>query len=300
MVLPPAFAATPDRSVDNPALTGETNATTAPSPPQPVKEKKKPVTTPNATTDVNPPSSTEPSSPAKSPSDPAKISDNIPTNAAASIPPPPSVVKDQKKDDLTASLAITDLKDYAAQPEAVQHLIAEGLDLATLGLTYRYGSDDPKNGGMDCSGTLYYLLNKAGCADVPRDASGMYRWVWQNSRFESVVSNNPKSFEFDRLKPGDLLFWTGTYRVDHDPPVTHVMLYLGINRVTGHHVMFGASNGRTYEGKPRYGVSVFDFKLPSPLQLPSASPADSDLQSRFIGYGPIPGLDKLKTSGTAP
>ncbi len=197
------------------------------------------------------------------------------------------------KDDRTATLAITDLKDYDAQPEAVQRLIAQGLALTTQKLSYKYGSSDPKNGGMDCSGTIYYLLNQVGCVDVPRDASEMYKWVWQTSYFEAVVSSNPKSFEFDRLKPGDLLFWTGTYRIERDPPVTHVMLYLGINRLTGRRVMLGASEGRTYDNKPRYGVSVFDFKLPNALQLPALAPTDT---ARFIGYGPVPGLEKLKSS----
>ncbi len=132
---------------------------------------------------------------------------------------------------------------------------------------------------MDCSGTVYYLLNDAGLKDVPRDSSGMYKWVWMRSRFVAVNSSSPDSFEYAALKPGDLLFWTGTYKVDHDPPVTHVMIYLGINRHSGRRVMVGASEGRRFEGKSRYGVSVFDFTLPRP-----------DSTSRFIGYGPPPGL----------
>ena len=170
------------------------------------------------------------------------------------------------------------------KPAAVKRLIDHALELTTHDLTYKYGSDDPKNGGMDCSGTVYYLLNDAGLKDVPRDSSEMYKWVWQHSRFHAVVSSSLDTFEFSALKPGDLLFWIGTYSIDRDPPVTHVMIYLGINRQSGRRVMVGASDGRQFNGKSRYGVSVFDFTLPKPS-------SDGDSQSRFIGYGSVPGLE---------
>ena len=67
------------------------------------------------------------------------------------------------------------------------------------------------------------------------------------------------NFDFSKLKPGDLLFWSGTYRVKRTPPITHVMLYLGKTK-NNELLMFGASNGRTYRGKRMNGVSVFDFK----------------------------------------
>jgi hypothetical protein len=195
-----------------------------------------------------------------------------------------------------ATLAVSDLREYEMQSLAVQRLLARALTLTTLDLTYKYGSSDPKNGGMDCSGTVYYLLNETGCIDVPRDASGMYKWVWTRSRFQAVTSSNPDTFELDLLKPGDLLFWTGTYQVDHDPPVTHVMIYLGINRHSGHRVMVGASEGRQFEGKSQYGVSVFDFTIPGRKHSSDTAPKISsapDLQARFIGYGSIPGLEEI-------
>ena len=110
--------------------------------------------------------------------------------------------------------------------------------------------------------TVYYLLTQAGLKNVPRDSAGMYVWVWKESTFHAVVSTKDDTFELEKLRPGDLLFWTGTYQIDRDPPVTHVMIYLGINRQTGRRTMLGASDGRTFNGKLRYGVSVFDFKLP--------------------------------------
>jgi cell wall-associated NlpC family hydrolase len=198
-----------------------------------------------------------------------------------------------------ASLSVADLKEYDAQPPEVQRLLAAALQLTTLNLGYKYGSSDPANGGMDCSGTVYHLLTQAGLKDVPRDASDMYKWVWTEGLFRAVVSPNPDTFELKLLKPGDLLFWTGTYQVDHDPPVTHVMIYLGTNRETGRRVMAGASEGRRFNGQSRYGVSVFDFTLPGkPQSSPPGAVASSDLHSQFIGYGSIPGLLETSAKGS--
>ena len=210
-----------------------------------------------------------------------------PDQAAASATTTPSA----PISDRVATLTTDDLKEFADQTPAVQALIVKGLELTRLNLKYLYGSDDPQKGGMDCSGTMHYLLEQAGLKDVPRDASGLYRWVWNQGHVEPVVSANSETFELDRLKPGDLLFWIGTYDVQHDPPVSHVMLYLGTNRQTGRRVMFGASEGRTYDGKPRYGVSVFDFKLSgTPRQQDSSAAPTHEAEGRFIGYGSIPGL----------
>ncbi len=184
-----------------------------------------------------------------------------------------------------ATLDPAEIVDFSAQPAPIQRLLTEALRLTTLNLAYRYGSSDPAAGGMDCSGTIYHLLQQAGIADMPRDSSEMYRWVWTQGDFHAVVSSSPDTFELARLKPGDLLFWSGTYHVTRDPPVTHVMIYLGVNRATGRRVMIGASEGRRFNGVSRYGVSVFDF------ELPRATDADTGGDHpRFIGYGAIPGM----------
>lgn len=204
---------------------------------------------------------------------------------------PPSTV-DSLDTGHVASLTVADLREYEMQPPQVQLLLANALKLTTLGLGYQYGSSDPATGGMDCSGTVYYVLHEAGLKDVPRDASGMYRWVWTHGRINAVTSSNPDTFELAPLKPGDLLFWTGTYQIDRDPPITHVMIYLGINRHTGRRVMVGASEGRRFNSISMYGVSVFDFTLPGKAK------AGDDSTARFVGYGSIPGL--LEQSAPSP
>ena len=170
----------------------------------------------------------------------------------------------------------------------MRKLLATALDLTKRNLEYKYGSADPADGGMDCSGFIYFVLRENGVKDVPRDASGQYVWVRKAGNFRSVLSRELDSFELDELKPGDLLFWTGTYSVERDPPVTHTMIYLGKEKKTGKPIMVGASDGRTYEGEQQFGVSVFDFKT---ARAKAAS--TSGTHPRFVGYGKIPGLGEL-------
>jgi len=62
-----------------------------------------------------------------------------------------------------------------------------------------------------------------------------------------------------------------------------VMIYLGTEKASGSKVMVGSSDGRTYRGQKRNGVSVFDFTMPR-------TPANGDPRPTFVGYGRIPGL----------
>ncbi len=179
---------------------------------------------------------------------------------------------------ITQTIPIDQIKNFEKYPANVKTLIAKALKLTTENLTYTYGSNSPAKGGMDCSGTINYLLSSLGLKDVPRQANEIYRWMWNQHKFYAVNSHSFQSFEFGQLKPGDLLFWSGTYNVQLDPPITHVMLYIGKN-LQGEPLMFGSSDGRTYKNKSMRGVSVFDFKLPDP-----------QASARFLGYSCIPAL----------
>jgi cell wall-associated NlpC family hydrolase len=181
------------------------------------------------------------------------------------------------------------LREFSEQPAEVQQLIRNSLALTEQNLSYKYGSADPAAGGMDCSGFIYFVLSSAGFKDVPRDSAGQYSWVRTNSVFHAVLSRSDDSFELKDLKPGDLLFWSGTYKVDRDIPITHVMIYLGKEKSTDKPVMVGATDGRSYDGIRRFGVSVFDFKMPSG----KPNKDDPELTARFEGYASIPGVREV-------
>jgi peptidoglycan DL-endopeptidase CwlO len=183
------------------------------------------------------------------------------------------------------TLSPDEISGYDSYPSKVRQILDAGLELTKQNLGYTYGSSDPANGGMDCSGFIYYLLTENGFKDVPRDSSEQYVWVRKAGNFNAVLSRHEDTFELDALKPGDLLFWRGTYNIDRDPPITHTMIYLGREKRTKKRVMIGSSDGRTYDGKQRWGVSVFDFKMPPP-----SNSGDAKISPVFVGYGRIPGL----------
>ncbi len=230
------------------------------------KSRKNPTTpaAPKPTPKKKPATATPPLAP--------KIPDAEPPPPASTSVPAPNV-----------SIATGDIIEFHAQPAAVKKLIESCLVLAGQNLTYTYGSSDPATGGLDCSGFIYFSLRQHGFAQVPRDSSSQYAWVRRARGFRAVISRKADSFEFDELLPGDLLFWVGTYATDHDPPVSHVMLYLGTEKSTGAKVMIGSSDGRAYHGQKRNGVSVFDFTMPR-------TPSNADSRSTFVGYARIPGL----------
>ncbi len=197
----------------------------------------------------------------------------------------PAVAPAEEKVVSVATIQETQLVGFDEYPAATKELVRDALALTREGLGYRYGSSDPKKGGMDCSGTLHHLLSGQGLEKVPRQSDEFYRWVWRESRFNAVTSDHQTSFEMGLLQPGDLLFWTGTYKVEREHPISHVMLYLGKLKGDGRPVMMGASNGRRFDGVARHGVSVFDFQFPR-----RGSVTGSGTRPRFIGYGPVPGL----------
>jgi len=178
-----------------------------------------------------------------------------------------------------------EIVDYQGSPEKVRNIIDTALELTKRNLNYTYGSADPASGGMDCSGFVFYVLTRNGISEVPRDSSQQYVWVRKAGTFKAVNSRREDTFELDELAPGDLLFWTGTYNAERDPPITHAMIYLGREKGTNQRIMVGASDGRTYKGESRYGVSVFDFKIPRPGKTD-----EGRMSPAFIGYGRIPGL----------
>ncbi len=255
--------------------------------PSPAGKKKAPLPKDKAT----PP-------PAKNSASPASDSEAAPAGKKSpedELPPGPKPAEPPKSTHApAASLEPGQLADFDAQPPRVQRLLTAALALTKLNLTYTYGSADPARGGMDCSGAIYHLLREQGFPDIPRDSSGQYGWARKAGQFFSVVSTKADGFEFKELQPGDLMFWSGTYATGRDIPISHVMLYLGREKATGRRVMFGSSDGRSYAGIQRWGVSVFDFKMPN------GDSATSRIHVDFVGYARIPGLRESAAENPAP
>lgn len=194
-----------------------------------------------------------------------------PTEKAKTEAQPPAAV---------STISIDDLSGFEKYPKQVQSMVQSALALTRLELGYLYGSHEPNKGGMDCSGTVYHVLEFQGLKDVPRQSDEMCKWVQKKSQLHLTPTATAfDSDEFTDLAAGDLLFWTNTMETKRKLPVTHVMLYLGKLKKTGKRVIFGASDGRAFEGHRRSGVSVFDFSLPK-----------TEAPARLYGYGAAPGL----------
>lgn len=98
-----------------------------------------------------------------------------------------------------------------------------------IGTPYRFGGTEPS--GVDCSGFVMTVFNKAAGRSLPRNSSAQQAWCEPVDRAS--------------LRPGDLVFFaTGT---DRDR-VTHVGLYIGNDEI------IHASTSR--------GVVISQLKLP--------------------------------------
>jgi len=176
------------------------------------------------------------------------------------------------------------IADSASYSPEVRKVVDLGLDLVSRNLGYKYVSADPKNGGMDSSGFIFYVLTQAGMKDVPRDAREQYIWVRKAGNFQAVLAQRDDTFELDGLKPGDLLFWASNYGVSKDPDITQTMIYVGREKGTNRRLMIGASEKRSTKGQKKSGVGVFEFKVG---QTPPKS--NEERPPFFVGYG-TPGL----------
>lgn len=162
-------------------------------------------------------------------------------------------------------------------------LIFEGLRVAKKhhSLAYKFGGSSPQEGGFDCSGAMYYVMRRVGL-EPPRSSAAQYLWLRDAGRLHKV-DKRVKSLDdeaFKDLRPGDLLFWSGTYipADGRDVKITHVAMYLG-KEEDGRRVMLSASEGRSYRGKKGNGYGVFDFSLPSGRS-----------SAKFVGYGTPVGI----------
>ncbi|MGF1655423.1 MAG: NlpC/P60 family protein [Verrucomicrobiales bacterium] len=184
-------------------------------------------------------------------------------------------VEEEKKTNV-ATITLEELKEHETMSASTKEYLEMCLSLTRMNLVYKYGGANPSEGGMDCSGFVYHVLREIGYKSPPRASNGQYSWVRRDGTFHAVLGSKDDTFELDDMTPGDLMFWTNTYAIERDIPITHVMVYLGTRKSDGQRVMVGASEGRRYDGEARYGVSVFEFQL------------SRQGRGSFVGYGSLP------------
>lgn len=178
----------------------------------------------------------------------------------------------------------SDLCGFDELPESRRELIEAALETGgeVAGMPYLYGGNGAQSGGFDCSGAIYHVLRKVGLKP-PRTSSDQYLWVRDHSRLHpvSVEAEDTEHESLSKLKPGDLVFWSGTYEPTDGrlTKVTHVAMFLGREKKDGRAVMINATNGRSYRGTKLDGYGVCDFRVPK-----------KGGKSRMVGYGAPPGL----------
>jgi len=181
-------------------------------------------------------------------------------------------------------LETSELSDFGELSEPRQKLIETAIQAGkdVAGMPYKYGGNGAADGGFDCSGAMHFVLHKVGL-ESPRTSSGQFLWVKENSKLHLVASSakDTEDKSFAELKPGDLVFWSGTYEPTDGRKVdiTHVGMFLGFEKKDGRPVMINATNGRSYRGKKGNGFGVYDFRVPR-----------EGSKSRMVGYGTPPGL----------
>ena len=107
-----------------------------------------------------------------------------------------------------------------------------------IGFPYCWGGSRPET-SFDCSGYVCWVYTQSGVHNLPRTtAQGIYNQCTPVSK--------------EGLKPGDLVFFTGTYESSN--PVTHIGIYVGDNQMLHCGDPIGyASLGNSYWIKHFYG-----------------------------------------------
>ena len=187
-----------------------------------------------------------------------------------------------------AIISIKELADFEILPAERKRLIEVAIAVATQSpwLPYLYGGADPALGGLDCSGAMYYVLNRAGLTP-PRTASAQYHWVDGHQRLHLVAegADTTEHPSLRWLKPGDLIFWsTGNNTVPGEIVIiTHVAMYLGRETRDSRKIMINSTDGRSYRGIQSNGYGIYDFKMPA-----------KGSKSKLIGYGTPPGIPESR------
>ena len=151
--------------------------------------------------------------------------------------------------------------------DVANRFMQEAKEISGLGLEYDENWRPPGEShswAMDCSNTSRYIYKVTTGLELPRTASDQYYYLHlQNKAWDVPQAANgfaDVAYLRDNLKVGDLLFWENTYRPERQPPITHVMVFLGTNE-KGQWIMVGSQSSRSGLHARRGGgpdIYVFD------------------------------------------
>jgi cell wall-associated NlpC family hydrolase len=156
---------------------------------------------------------------------------------------------------------------------------------------------------MDCSNTTRYLYKAAAGIELPRTASDQYYYLHLQDKAWDVPTTSTGfadcNYLRQNLKPGDLLFWENTYRPERQPPITHVMVYLGTN-ARGNWIMAGSQTGPGGEHNRRDGgPDIYVFNPTRPCGGYTTWLGLVHHQGRFCAFGRPLEADKSKLAMAA-
>ena len=142
---------------------------------------------------------------------------------------------------------------------------------------------------MDCSNTTRYLYKVAAGISLPRTASDQYYYLHLQNKAWDVPQTASGFADCDylrqNLKAGDLLFWENTYRPERQPPITHVMLFLGTN-ARGQWIMAGSQQSRGGEyNRSHGGPDIYVFNPTKPCGGYTTWLGLVHHQGRFCAFG---------------
>ena len=160
------------------------------------------------------------------------------------------------------------LAQAALSPEQHQKLIETCRWLAKQDLAYSQSWQPPGHPyviTMDCSNTVRFIVWKVLGLNLPRTASSQYVYLQQRGKVRAVPLRSDGKVDpealVSQMRSGDLLFWEWTYNVPRDPPISHVMIYLG-RKKDGQAMMAGSS--QRADGERGGGVDVYTFDPNAP------------------------------------
>jgi hypothetical protein len=116
--------------------------------------------------------------------------------------------------------------------------------------SYQFGASGGLSRKYDCSSFVMKAAARSALANLPRDSRSQFELLSQTGK---VWLRGSRGWE--DLRPGDLIFFSGTYRHGHENPISHVMIYAGENQ------MIGAQSS---------GVGLFDFTPTAPQGNPGS------------------------------